>query len=240
MQCGGNTYQSCGGPGTLSMYNNTAYYYQDCLANWTTVGCVAEANMTRLLVGKSYTNTSVPVTREVCGAYCQSLGMPYMGLEYGQQCYCGTSLVGYGNTTLPPLLPAATCGMPCKGNSLQYCGGSKALNLYRFDNKTICPIQTPPASTPTASTPTSAPTGTPDSPAASSSATAIGASLGAAALLLGSSGIWMYRRRVARRSLDVESKAYNLAEQGSSIALAAMYTSSDALNRPVGPRDRRT
>jgi len=162
--------------------------------------------------------------------------MPYMGLEYGQECYCGTSLVGYGNTTLPPLLPAATCGMPCKGNSLQYCGGSKALNLYRFDNKTICPIQTPPASI--GSSPTSGPTVPKTSPSSSSSATAIGASLGAAALLLGSGGIWMYRRRAARRSLHAESKAYSLAEQGSSMALATTFASTDVLHRPSGPRER--
>jgi hypothetical protein len=137
VDCAGDAYQSCGGLSYLSLYKNSRLQYQDCVANYTTMGCVMEAVGTRLLNGASYVNNT-GMTREVCVSFCQSKSMNWAGLEYGTQCYCANKLNVAGNAG-PTSLPSSSCSMPCSGKITQYCGGPSALNLYKLDNSTICP-----------------------------------------------------------------------------------------------------
>lgn len=52
-------------------------------------------------------------------------GYTYAGLEYGQECWMG-------NTLLSPLVnaTASACNMVCMGNVGEICGAGSVLSLY--------------------------------------------------------------------------------------------------------------
>ncbi|KAI5207927.1 hypothetical protein E4T38_03158 [Aureobasidium subglaciale] len=113
------------------------------LANYTYMGCFNETHDRRALNGPSKAgNTN---TLESCATFCA--GYAYFGVEFGQECYCGTSL--YANSILQK--DESGCSVACAGNSAQKCGGGDFLNVY-YTNVT------------TSSTTTSASTSTPTGP----------------------------------------------------------------------------
>lgn len=66
------------------------------------------------------------MTVELCQSYCsQFSGAVIFGIEYGQECYCGTQLYCPSVKT-----SEATCNTPCPGNSTETCGAGNALNVY--------------------------------------------------------------------------------------------------------------
>lgn len=68
---------------------------------YSLVGCVAEAPNGRLLTGKSMASTS-NMTIGACTAFCAQSNYEYAGVEYGQECYCGSLFSNGGNNaTLP-------------------------------------------------------------------------------------------------------------------------------------------
>jgi len=80
-------------------------------------------------------------TAESCSAACTALGYPVAGMEYSQECWCGSQF-SYG--TLQML--DTDCSMPCPGNSSQYCGAGKRLSVY--SNLTSVPTASAPPSAP--------------------------------------------------------------------------------------------
>ncbi|KAL0631885.1 hypothetical protein Q9L58_009237 [Maublancomyces gigas] len=66
------------------------------------------------------------MTLEKCQLYCLDRNLPMAGLEYGNECYCGTSLQS-GST-----LGQIGCTMACTGNSSQICGGPSRLGVYNY------------------------------------------------------------------------------------------------------------
>ncbi|KAK3681643.1 hypothetical protein B0T22DRAFT_387291, partial [Podospora appendiculata] len=136
----------CGGGSRLSVFQNTlpngppppvAHVAQAGKYFW--VGCNTEATTGRALSAKTY--ASDDMTLESCATFCSESAYAYMGVEYGRECYCGTSL-GAGSV----LAPSAECNLLCKGNQFQYCGAGGRIDLYQL---------APAASS---STPSSAPT----------------------------------------------------------------------------------
>jgi len=103
-------------------------------SGYTSVGCVAEGTSGRALTGASFTNNNM--TRGACVSYCQSFGYPLAGVEFGRQCYCGSTMQsGSSNTTL---LDPIQCGMACANNTNENCGGSNTLQLW--NNPSLYPI----------------------------------------------------------------------------------------------------
>ncbi|WWC73158.1 uncharacterized protein I206_107124 [Kwoniella pini CBS 10737] len=85
--------------------------------------CIADGKTGRALLGSftiDYANTV-----ESCLAKCDAGGYPIAGLEYGNQCFCGSYLSNGAS-----LQTTATCAVACPGNSLETCGGYYALSLY--------------------------------------------------------------------------------------------------------------
>jgi hypothetical protein len=132
--CSGNTAETCGGSGALSLFNNTAYTYPSnpqLVNHYFYLGCYHEGATSRLLSGASYSN-STGMTVESCTAFCQA-NMPngvYAGVEYGQECYCATSLPS--NAVLEADVGHSTCNMLCKGNDHEFCGAGNLLNVYEY------------------------------------------------------------------------------------------------------------
>ncbi|GME24328.1 WSC domain containing protein [Neofusicoccum parvum] len=68
-------------------------------------------------------NATDKMTPEWCFNFCGDV--QYAGLEYGRECWCAPYL-----SSLSTELPEGACGIPCKANETEACGGSWALSLY--------------------------------------------------------------------------------------------------------------
>nr|XP_019047974.1 hypothetical protein I302_04595 [Kwoniella bestiolae CBS 10118]OCF26904.1 hypothetical protein I302_04595 [Kwoniella bestiolae CBS 10118] len=85
--------------------------------------CIADGKTGRALLGSftiDYANTI-----ESCLARCDAGGYPIAGIEYGNQCFCGSYLSNGASLSTP-----ATCAVACPGNNAQTCGGYYAMSLY--------------------------------------------------------------------------------------------------------------
>ncbi|KKA29005.1 hypothetical protein TD95_004681 [Thielaviopsis punctulata] len=129
MVCAGDDEQLCGGPDRLTVYGPQAIK-QDTLpsiAGYAYQGCYSDSATARVLTGSFYYDEAM--TLEMCATDCSLY--EYFGVEYGTQCYCGTSV---SNTSA--IMPPTSCTMTCGGNSSETCGGSDRISLYKNTNMT--------------------------------------------------------------------------------------------------------
>ncbi|KAK8056549.1 hypothetical protein PG993_001776 [Apiospora rasikravindrae] len=99
----------------------------------TYLGCASEVPA-RVL--NQLTTSGDDMTIDKCLAFCAGARLPLAGLEYGRECYCGTSL------TPPSALGSPdACRMRCAGNKDQVCGGPGLLSVFR--NNTIVAATAP-------------------------------------------------------------------------------------------------
>ncbi|RPB22743.1 WSC-domain-containing protein [Terfezia boudieri ATCC MYA-4762] len=96
--------------------------YSDMSAKgWSYDGCAIDRLDSRTLPIRTGDND---MTIEKCIDYCVSKGQTYAGLQYSNECYCGTSIAadrkgGY------------LCAMPCTGNASEICGDGQRLSVYK-------------------------------------------------------------------------------------------------------------
>lgn len=148
MPCGGDASQICGGPGALSVYNNTALVPPRVPAElpssgeYTSLGCYTEGTNGRALVGGA--TAAGNMTVGMCVGYCRGIGMAVAGVEYSTECFCGNEIANGAIKATD-----GGCNMLCGGDQYSYCGGPGRLNMYSRSG-TSTPSSTPIAS----STPT--------------------------------------------------------------------------------------
>ncbi|WWC57722.1 uncharacterized protein I303_100256 [Kwoniella dejecticola CBS 10117] len=122
--CAGDASTTCGGPDALQIYVNPSLAPKTVASNgFSQAGCIQEVSG-RALTGASTTDPAMTVA--MCTAFCASGGFTMAGVEYGQECYCGNSLVNGASTSLV----SGECKMACAGDSTAICGGPNAINLY--------------------------------------------------------------------------------------------------------------
>ncbi|KAI2464975.1 WSC-domain-containing protein [Annulohypoxylon bovei var. microspora] len=138
MACKGNSTQICGGSSRVSVWNNTLYVATHNLVTiasggYAYLGCYTEGTGGRAL-GKGATTASTSdstadasMTIEKCASYCGGKGYAYMGVEYGQECYCNNEGPLNGATKASE----SDCGMTCKGDVTEWCGGSSRISIYK-------------------------------------------------------------------------------------------------------------
>lgn len=136
MACGGSSTQTCGGPGALTIFvvpskvtgldSNLNVKTAALPSGWSAASttCIAEGTTGRALTGAA--TASSDMTGSKCAAYCANLGFQYAGVEYGQECYCGNSIVNGASLSTP----SNACNMNCGGDVNSICGGPGALTLY--------------------------------------------------------------------------------------------------------------
>jgi len=157
MPCGGNVATICGGPGALSVYNNTALVppkqpsVVPSVGNYQSLGCYTEGMNERALAGAG--TAAADMTVQSCVAYCLAAGFKYAGIEYSTECFCGATIA-----TTAKSAPASECNMLCGGDKYAYCGGPSRLNIYGNLNGTVTSV--PPKSTTTSTSVTSPVNGT--------------------------------------------------------------------------------
>ncbi|KAJ7120963.1 glyoxal oxidase N-terminus-domain-containing protein [Mycena epipterygia] len=130
MPCAGEATQQCGAGNRLSIYSTpqkTAPSGPTLPTGWKYVACTNEPTGGRLLTGYSFTSASLTV--ESCISTCQSRGFSYAGVEYANECYCGS---GYAPTAVTA--SETDCSMPCAGKPSEICGAGGKLSVYSSDS----------------------------------------------------------------------------------------------------------
>lgn len=143
--CAGNLNQICGGNGVgadaggayISLYavdgadtNSSTVAPGGPVVNpgdygFVSLGCYHEPATSRALANQLSVSSQ---TVDTCLAAAALGGYTYAGLEYGGECWVGTSLdTGAAQVNL------TTCAMTCNNNGSEYCGGSLLLNVYQFN-----------------------------------------------------------------------------------------------------------
>ncbi|EIN04664.1 hypothetical protein PUNSTDRAFT_20976, partial [Punctularia strigosozonata HHB-11173 SS5] len=73
-------------------------------------------------------------TVEACIVRCEAAGYDYAGVEFGDECHCGT---GYANGAMPQGAPASDCDVACAGNGSETCGGSWRIQVSTIDPSVV-------------------------------------------------------------------------------------------------------
>ncbi|OIW32843.1 WSC-domain-containing protein, partial [Coniochaeta ligniaria NRRL 30616] len=137
--CTGDKLQYCGGSSRLNVFKRlatpvssatTAKSTSASVGLWNYQGCFTEATSGRALSSKQLYGSSSSATGnmnlDTCASFCFDNGYAMFGVEYGQQCYCGNSL----NAGSVWATNQDDCSTKCPGNSTQFCGAGKRLNVY--------------------------------------------------------------------------------------------------------------
>lgn len=148
--CTGNKSEVCGGNDIISIYQDPTFPTVDntIISDYKALGCYSEGTSGRSLAWRQDQVSSSSLTIESCLTACKQGGYDIVGVEFGQECYCGVVL---GKSVFPlcivflfifqfllltrrtcsGTLPQTTgCDKPCSGNSSETCGGSGSLNLF--------------------------------------------------------------------------------------------------------------
>lgn len=130
-RCSGTPTENCGGSFAMDIFNNTAIAQVPlpsvvpAVGKYISKGCYAELSSSRALAGAC--TAADTVTVNTCTKFCLGKGFRWAGVEYGRECYCGSTYTGTGK------IADSKCSMTCKGNSgqiQQMCGGSGSMNIY--------------------------------------------------------------------------------------------------------------
>jgi hypothetical protein len=116
-------------PSTVSTSEGIAYDYLGCYADGTD-------SASRVLRGPTILGSST-MTPSVCVEYCFQNGYAYAGVEYGQECYCGTTLF------TDPASTSDGCTEPCSGDSSQTCGSALSISIYTIVDSSLIVVPTP-------------------------------------------------------------------------------------------------
>ncbi|TLD24115.1 hypothetical protein PspLS_06385 [Pyricularia sp. CBS 133598] len=131
--CGGNGEGVGSGNAHISLYatNTTlppppgAPSTNPGVNGYSSVGCYTEATTGRAL---PFGNTGNVRTVAACVSACKAKNYNYAGLQFGGECWCGSQLAQSASKA-----PKKDCGMTCRDNSTEFCGGSSRNNVYVRD-----------------------------------------------------------------------------------------------------------
>lgn len=98
---------TCNAPKTIGTV--APDYTDETAKGWSYVGCVLDSLSSRVLPTR-YAKDNMTV--DYCMDYCTQKGATYAGVEWGQECYCGTTVA---DSVLANV--HNKCEQPCAGNS---------------------------------------------------------------------------------------------------------------------------
>ncbi|KAI0296528.1 WSC-domain-containing protein [Multifurca ochricompacta] len=93
--------------------------------NWSTQYACAVDVPSRVIANVKTTQYT-DNTPASCIQRCDGAGFSYAGVEYSNECHCGTGLVG-----TPASAPVSDCNMACTGDPTLSCGGSWRIQIYK-------------------------------------------------------------------------------------------------------------
>ncbi|KAF4623684.1 hypothetical protein D9613_002308 [Agrocybe pediades] len=133
MPCTGDADEICGGTGAINVFRNADIALppppappgttKQTAGTFQFQGCYQD--------GVNGAPRSLPnqvniqsVTAESCTTACKNAGFTVAGLEFGQECWCGSYM------TLATRAPDSECNFSCAGDSTELCGAGNRLSVY--------------------------------------------------------------------------------------------------------------
>ena len=89
------------------------------------MGCYIDVKNNRSLASFQYLRTANGYFNRQCVDICSSLNHPYAGLQYYDECWCGTTYDKNGRAN------DSECNTPCRDSSGIMCGGGARLSVYK-------------------------------------------------------------------------------------------------------------
>jgi len=86
-------------------------------------GCYTDISTARTLAASAAVSPNMTV--ETCIAFCTAGDYIFAGVEFGQECYCDSTIQIPGVKT-----SLSSCTQPCAGNSEEICGGPGVLTVF--------------------------------------------------------------------------------------------------------------
>ena len=109
---------------TLSARSARAFGSPTIPLNWSTVYPCAVDNGARVIAG-DITTQYTDNTPATCIERCDAAGFAYAGVEFSNECHCGTGL-----KSTPVAAPVTDCNMACTGDADLSCGGSFRIQVW--------------------------------------------------------------------------------------------------------------
>ncbi|KAJ7611810.1 WSC domain-containing protein [Roridomyces roridus] len=104
--------------------------------NWSLAGCYTDTSTARTLAATNTVRSNMTV--ESCIAFCTTAGYTFAGVEFGQECYCDSTI------QIPGVkVPLTDCSQPCAGNPSEICGGSGFLTVFASGQPSPQLVRTP-------------------------------------------------------------------------------------------------
>ena len=98
--------------------------------NWISLSLCAVDNPARILAN-DITTQFANNTPAACVASCAAQGFGYAGVEFGNECHCGSGIQGGPIQTAP----LTDCNIACTGNGSLSCGGAWRIQV------SLCTLQ---------------------------------------------------------------------------------------------------
>ncbi|CAE6482201.1 unnamed protein product [Rhizoctonia solani] len=118
--CTGNSQQKCGASYRMTLYSKTMAA-SPIPSGWNKSFCTIDQS-TRVLGGYTYKDNSM--TPGNCITACAQHNSTLAGVENGNECYCGNTVIRAYPTK------DSDCRIACAGDGSQYCGGTSRLMVY--------------------------------------------------------------------------------------------------------------
>jgi hypothetical protein len=138
-RCTGDSNHTCGGNGVshnmpmIDLFADTSKWdgvlEGPDLAITQTSGAYSYAGCYAETTGKTFntkTTSNQFNTVDSCRKFCGNSQL--FGLQFGVECYCGATIASTSN-----LVDDSQCGMSCRGNNSQFCGGPSRMQVYRLN-----------------------------------------------------------------------------------------------------------
>ncbi|KAF2640037.1 WSC-domain-containing protein [Massarina eburnea CBS 473.64] len=117
--------KDCASPKLLTTATPEMSGYVDVTSKgYAFIGCGKDNALSRTLGEELLTGDDMTV--EKCIDFCKGKKKSFAGIEFGSQCYCGSSLASERKPS-----QGLNCLMKCGGNKDQTCGGADAISLYQ-------------------------------------------------------------------------------------------------------------
>ncbi|KAF7795714.1 hypothetical protein EIP86_006879 [Pleurotus ostreatoroseus] len=126
--CYGDHQYACGGSWAIQLYQGSPAPLD--LPNGWSVAAACAVNTAARVIADDVTTVLSNNTPGTCAAACQELGYTYAGVEYSNECHCGS---GFTGGVVPKSAPMDECDMPCNGNQGLTCGGEWRVQIYASD-----------------------------------------------------------------------------------------------------------
>ncbi|KAJ3558448.1 hypothetical protein NM688_g925 [Phlebia brevispora] len=133
LPCAGNGGYTCGGSWRIEIYvgPQEEEIFPD---GWSQVDACAVDTPSRVLA-RDITTVLADNTPATCVTACASAGFQYAGVEYGNECHCGT---GYANDQAPEEAPTSDCDIfslsrRCRASMSNSAPDSRSAGVYEED-----------------------------------------------------------------------------------------------------------